>query len=119
MKNLPCFTVAMLIFNAHAIPAHAAESIVGHWARSATACQDPEQHLAIRPLSIGGGFSCVFSGVQRKGNTVTWSGHCFSPDGNRRPETGDEQVAMVAKLEGGKLSLSGMGLAAGPLIRCK
>jgi hypothetical protein len=100
-------------------PAQAAQSIVGTWADSHAACANPERVLAIRAMSIGGGFSCMFNTVKRNGNTVTWGGHCFSPDGSRRPEQGDTSPAMVAKLRNGKLSLEGLGLGAGPLIRCK
>jgi hypothetical protein len=100
-------------------PGNAAQSIVGTWASSIADCEDPERQLSIRAMSIGGGFSCVFNSVKRKDNTVTWGGHCFSPDGSRRPESGNEAVAIIAKLRNGKLTLSGLGLAAGPLMRCK
>ena len=108
-----------LAFIALAEPAFAAQSIVGKWAPSKADCQDPERQLRIRPMSIGGGFSCEFKSVKRKGDVVTWGGHCFSQDGDRRPEAGEEVAAMVAKLKNGKLMLSGLGLGAGPLLRCK
>jgi hypothetical protein len=108
----------MILMFASSVDAAEKTSIVCQWAHSQQDCQDPGRRLEIRAMSISGFFSCVLKNVRRRANTVTWDGHCFSPDGNRRPETGNVRNAMTAKLVDGNLTLSGLGLGAGPLLRC-
>jgi hypothetical protein len=111
--------IALSILATATPPAAAATSIVGTWAESSTACSIPDQQLVIAPLAISGVFTCSFNNVRRTGDVVTWNGHCFSPDGSRRPEAGDMPAAMTATLSDGTLILSGSGLAVGPLTRCR
>jgi hypothetical protein len=115
MRTIPVVLAALL----STTPVLAAQTIVGTWAGSKADCGKPDERTVIGPMSIDSYFRCDFTRVKRRGNTVTWDGYCYGPEGDRRPQTGIDTSAMTARLNNGKLTLEGQGLGLGPLVRCK
>jgi hypothetical protein len=112
-KPILAFCLLTLALSASHGRVLAAETIVGSWSIDPTACKtDPQGVFVIKPMSISGGISCDFKSVRRNGDTVTWEGICYSPEGDAR------DGGMTARLDGRKLTLDGSGLAVGPLYRC-
>lgn len=59
-----------------AMPAVAAESIVGTWATPGK-CGRPLSTVVVEPMGLSGeDFYCDFASVSRKGDTVHWRGAC-------------------------------------------
>ncbi len=110
------FAAAMI-----SLPALGAESIVGTWSFSKSACGRPSEQIRIGPKGIAseGGMNCQFAKVSRSGDTVTWVGHCYSPEGIRRPEEPDDDGEVTATLSGSRLTVDGLGMSMGPLVRCR
>ncbi len=102
--------------NAAALPAVAAESIVGVWSTT-RACKEMDR-IYIEPMAVGGeDWTCDFNSVSRKGNVVTWRGRCGSPDPEHDPDR--HAATIVARLFGAKLYLSKNGESWGAHVRCK
>jgi hypothetical protein len=118
------FVLLRRLFAAHllafvATGAFAAESMTGTWASSKEGCRDPDDRIIVKPLAIeSNAMNCDFAAVSREGNTVTWAGHCFSPEGGRRPDDGEDGM-IQARLDKKTLMIEGLGMEAGPLVRCK
>lgn len=108
--RLPILAIALLL--AAALPAPAAESIVGTWATPGR-CGRPLSTIAVSPMALAGeDFFCDFTEVSRKDDTVRWRGICtFGVD--------EEKASVTARLERGRLSYQfhrdGWN---GPLQRC-
>jgi hypothetical protein len=102
----PVFIALPALLNAAALPAVAAESIVGVWS-STRACNEIDR-IYIEPMGLGGeDWSCDFNSVGRKVNVVTWRGRCGSPDPEHDPDR--HAATIVARLSGVKLYLSKNG----------
>jgi hypothetical protein len=94
-------------------PALAAQSVVGTWAPTLAACNQPRA-ITIGPKSlVGEDFSCRFDRVSRKGSLVTWKGGCSAGDEDK-PRT------VFAKRSGKKLFYRYQGQSGwnGPYVRC-
>jgi hypothetical protein len=91
----------------------ARESIVGVWATSGN-CGKPLSTIVVEPLALSGeDFSCEFTHVKRRLDTVGWSGRCTLG-------AEEEQMYRVtARLVNGQLMYR-MGSVGwnGPLQRC-
>jgi hypothetical protein len=63
-----------------ALPASAAQSIVGAWDFAESNCKYPTR---LGPMSMKNeDVDCRFTSVKRKGNTVTWKGTCNDAEGS-------------------------------------
>ncbi len=96
-----------------AAPVSARTTLVGKWAVGGK-CERPLSIVVIDPMGLSGeDFDCRFRTVDRRGNTVRWSGLCnFS-------ENGDEPTRVVAKLDGPHLRYRFVGRGwNGPFTRC-
>jgi hypothetical protein len=112
MENVMRTFLAAIVAFACGCSAARAESVTGSW--SYRPCKVGRGAITVSATAISGDINCTFASVRRSGNIVRWQGTCYSPEGDARGPG-----EMVAVLRGGKLTLSGFGLGAGPLTRCR
>ena len=110
MSRLLCASTLLLIASS---PLSARDSIVGTWATPG-GCGKPLSTIVIEPLAISGeDFFCRFTEVERRADTVAWSGRCTFGADDSKPSR------VAARLEHKRLSYRiGKGGWNGPLQRC-